>query len=82
MRTSTPQFEEGTLNPYVLAPAEVLDRDRLGYKIIAVVSGPFWSCYRGGTGWSDEKVAAEGDPVPEAVAKTLFPALAHLIFSE
>jgi hypothetical protein len=82
MRTSDPDFSPGTLNPYVVKPQEVQDRDRYGYKIIAVISGPFWCAYRGGTGWDDEKVASEGDAIREEVAKALFPSLGHLIYSE
>jgi len=82
MRTSDPDFSPGTLNPYLVKPVEVKDRDRYGYKIIAVISGPFWCAYRGGTNWDDYKVAVEGDAISEDVAKALFPSLAHLEYSE
>lgn len=82
MRTSDPDFSPGTLNPYVVSPSEVQDRDRYGYKIIATVSGPFWCAYRGPTGWSDEKVAAEGDAISQKIAELLFPSLSHLRYSE
>lgn len=74
-RTSDPDFEPGTLNPYVITPVEIRMNDRFGYKIVAVVSGSFWCAYRGPTTWNDERVALEGDPVPQAAAKLLFPTL-------
>jgi hypothetical protein len=79
MRTSDPDFEEGTLNPYVLAPGEVQLGDQLGYKLVAKVHEgmPYWTVYRGSTGWSDERIANEGDAVPEEVARAVFPVLAN-----
>lgn len=82
MRTSNPDFPPGTLNAYAITPAEIQDRDRFGYKIIAVVSGPFWCAYRGSTGWPDERIAFEGDALPQVVARFLFPSLSHLEYSE
>lgn len=72
-----------TLNPYHLRPSEVEEGDHCGYKIIAVVYiNGFWSAYRGPTNDSDEDVAAHGDKLSEKVAAALFPALAHLFYSD
>lgn len=77
MRTSEPDFEDGTLNAYQISGAEVKKGDRFGYKVIAVVDPVYgWAVYRGPTGWSDERVAAEGDKVSNDVAVSLFPTLA------
>lgn len=79
MRTDKPDFEPGTLNAYVVSPAEVQDGDVYGYKVVAVVhvGFPAWSVYRGPTTWSDARVAAEGDIIGEEAASLLFPALAN-----
>lgn len=78
MRTQQPDFEKGTLNPYVVTGAEVQDNDRYGYKIVAVIAEGYngWAAYRGPTGWSDEVVASNGDPISFELAQLLFPTLA------
>lgn len=75
MRSSEPQFETGTLNPYVLSPSEIRGGDTLGYKVVVTVdySGNFWSAFKGPTGWSDERVANEGDRISKVIAEALFP---------
>jgi hypothetical protein len=72
-RTSEPDFEAGTLNPYVIEGEEIQEEDRFGYKIIAKVMEYGWCAYKGPTGWDDEKVAAYGDEVDKKVAVILFP---------
>lgn len=77
MRTSNPDFEKNTLNPYVVRPDEVANGDRYGYKVIAVIDewAHMWRAYRGPTGWDDDRVAREGDAISEEVADILFPSL-------
>jgi hypothetical protein len=74
MRTFTPGFELGTLNPYVIKPNEIKEGDRLGYKVVTIINTPFWKAYRGPTGWADEQIAFEGDEVSQELAEMLFPA--------
>lgn len=77
-RTSEPDFQEGTLNPYVICAGEIQPGDRLGYKIIVVIDNhvDFWHAYMGPTGWSDDQIARMGDAVSEATATALFPTIA------
>jgi hypothetical protein len=77
MKTSEPGFEEGTLNAYSVEGREVAGGDRYGYKVIAKCWDDWngWCAYRGPTGWSDERVLAEGDMIPEEAAKALFPTI-------
>ncbi len=77
-KTSVPDFEAGTYNPYVVHPGEITDGDRFGYKVICVVRKNAWAAYRGPTLWSDGKVASAGDLVLEEVASLLFPSVATL----
>lgn len=74
-------FEEGTKNAYTTRPMDIKDKDRFGYKIIAIISGDTWCAYRGGTDWSDERTAIEGDPIAIEVAEYLFPSIAKLDIS-
>jgi hypothetical protein len=77
-RTSQPDFEEGTLNAYMVRGNEVQPGDRYGYKIVAVINEGWngWAAYRGPTTWSDEKVAANGDAISKEAAEALFSTLA------
>ncbi|MDI6770130.1 MAG: hypothetical protein QMD04_10715 [Anaerolineales bacterium] len=77
-RTSSPDFEPGTLNPYVVQAREVTGGDRYGYKVVAVIDQAWdgWRAYRGPTSWSDQQVAEHGDPLSEEAAQALFPTLA------
>jgi hypothetical protein len=44
-----------------------------GVKIIAVIGDiKDWAAYKGLTNWSDERVAAEGDKIPQDAAELLF----------
>jgi hypothetical protein len=78
MRTSEPDFEQGTLNAYQVRPDEVKGGDRFGYKVVAVVDEyvPIWRAYFGPSSWTDDHVARNGDALTEAQAFALFPALA------
>lgn len=79
-RTSEPDFEEGTLNPYVINWNEIQPGDRLGYKIIVVIN-PYiksWGAWRGPTTWTDDRVAQVGDAISEEAAKALFPMMAAI----
>jgi hypothetical protein len=70
----------GTLNPYTVSGYEIMEQDRYGYKIVAVVhSKDFWTAYRGLTDWSDQHVALEGDTISYETAKLLFPTIAATI---
>ena len=70
---------DSTLNPYIVRGDEILEKDRYGYKIIAVVhSKGFWSAYRGLTDWTDQRVAETGDKISRDVAEQLFPTLAYM----
>lgn len=77
-RTSAPDFEEGTLNAYVIQGNEIKGGDRFGYRVIAIADeySNTWRCYKGPTTWDDQKIADYGDPVPDEVARKLFPTLA------
>jgi hypothetical protein len=77
-RTSKPDFESGTLNPYMVTGNEVHGGDRYGYKIICTIDEGWngWRAYRGPTSWSDAKIADEGDPISEEIATALFPTIA------
>lgn len=77
-RTSQPDFEDGTLNPYLVQGDEIEPGDRYGYKVVAIIHQGWngWAAYRGPTTWSDEHVAANGDPVSQEAAEALFPTLA------
>ncbi|MFA5035704.1 MAG: hypothetical protein WC479_00815 [Candidatus Izemoplasmatales bacterium] len=66
---------QGTLNAYNITPEELTDRDRFGYKIVAVIRNGYWCAYRGLTDWSDEEVARSGDSVSHEIAAGLFPTL-------
>jgi len=76
-RTSEPDFEFGTLNPYLVRDNEIRDGDHYGYKVVAVVhmDGRAWTAYRGPTAWTDLEVARQGDVIPHDAAKALFPTL-------
>ena len=64
--------ETETLNPRNVIPVNMKTGDRLGYKIIAVISQYDWAAYQGLTSWSDDRVARSGDKISAAVAKMLF----------
>jgi hypothetical protein len=80
-RTSTPDFEPGTLNAYAISGGEIHEGDRFGYKVVAVVATGWsaWAAYKGPTSWSDEQVANEGDIISKEAASALFPTLAASI---
>jgi len=63
-----------TLNPVTVKPNELKDGDKLGFKVIAVISanGKLWTAYRGLTHWSDEEVASHGDALSPEIARGLF----------
>lgn len=77
-RTSQPDFEPGTLNPYLVQAREIAGGDRYGYKVVAVIDESWngWRAYRGPTSWTDQQVADNGDAVSEETARALFPTLA------
>lgn len=77
-RTSVPEFETGTLNAYLIEWNEIQPGDRYGYKVVVVIDEnvPCWRAYRGPTSWTDAHVAANGDSIPEAAARALFPTIA------
>ena len=79
MITDQPDFETGTLNPYVIQPNEIQSGYRLGYKVVAValIGWNGWAAYRGPTGWSDQQVAENGDALSQSEAEAIFPAMAR-----
>ena len=85
-RTSNPDFEDGTLNAYLVGGSEVRPGDRYGYKIVLVVNqGQFkeYRAYRGPTGWSDERIEREGDAISrKAVLLELFSTVIRTLDSQ
>lgn len=62
-----------TLNPVTVRPIDLSPRDRLGFKIIAVIGHQNdWAAYRGSTDKSDQWVADHGDKISQEVAEALF----------
>lgn len=62
------------INPFASIQPE--QGDRVAVKVVACVGVvDDWAAYVGGTGWSDDKVAAEGDKLSKEAAELLFPQL-------
>lgn len=62
-----------TLNPVEVRPIDLSPRDRLGFKIIAVIGhNNDWAAYRGLTHMSDQEIADHGDKISQEVAEALF----------
>ena len=78
MRTSEPDFENGTLNAYAIQGNEIKSNDLYGMKVIAKVgyTGKDWAAYAGPTEWSDQHVAKSGNKIAKEAAVALFPTLA------
>lgn len=61
------------LNPITVIPNDLKPRDRLGFKVIAVIGhNNDWAAYRGPTIWSDEQIGDSGDKIGQEVAELLF----------
>jgi hypothetical protein len=76
MRTRNPDFEVGTLNPYVVEGDEIKPGDLYGYKVVVVIQQDGTYCgYRGPTTWPDVRVKNFGDSVSEEAVKFLFPTI-------
>jgi hypothetical protein len=73
-------FPTGTLNHYTIEGREIQAGDQFGLKLVACIWQGWngWCVFMGPPDWTDQKVAAQGDEVPEKVAKMLFPTLAAL----
>jgi hypothetical protein len=78
-----------TLNPVSVKPYTLKAGDLLGFKIVAKIYSNnngegFWAAYRGLTDWEDEKVASDGDKIPQEVAEALFyaPTALGLIYND
>lgn len=73
-------FSTGTLNHYMIEPAEIQEGDKFGLKIVACIWQGWngWCAFYGPPDWSDQRVAAEGDELPKKIAVALFPTLATL----
>jgi len=61
-----------TLNPFTVIPNDLVSGDKLGFKIIAVITAYDWAAYRGLTDRSDDEVASRGDKISEDIARALF----------
>ena len=67
-------MEQITKNPINVHPNELQARDRIGFKIIAVIGhNNDWAAYAGLTDWSDHEVAEGGDKIDKKAAEALFP---------
>lgn len=69
----------GTMNPYIVSPVEIIPEQGYGYKVIAVAWGSWngWCAYRGLTDWDDNRVLESGDEISYEAAKALFPSFAN-----
>jgi len=69
-------FGNGTLNAYTIAPMEIKNKDRFGYKVIAVIhDDQYWCAYRLPTTALDSEWTDFGDAISFAAADALFPTL-------
>jgi hypothetical protein len=66
-------------NPYITPGAKFVPGVYTGYKVVAVIYDVGWAAYRGLLHWTNEQVRDEGDKIPLAAAKILFPTIADMI---
>ena len=61
-------------NKYTTNPSDVKPLDAFAIKVMAWVhvTGQSWAAYYGPSDWSDERIAEQGDELPEKIARGIF----------
>lgn len=78
-RERHPDLAEGFKDAHNDRAIDIKEGDQLYYTIVARVGyANDWAAYKGFG--SPEKVAREGDKIPESHARALFPILDHLTY--
>ena len=71
-----PVYDFTWVNKISVRPADIEDWTAAAVKIVAWTGqAEDWAAYLGPSDWDDQKVAEQGDKIPQAAAELLFPTL-------